>query len=166
MNRQRGHKNREDLAGEHPFGDTGQIILLVIFMIVWVFDSFILHITTFPARYVSLLLRIPVGLFLLVAAGYFAKEGMRVVFDEERAEPAVIRAGVFARVRHPVYLGSILVYLGMVVFTLSVFSAGVCVVIMIFYHYISRHEEQLLLAKFGIEYEEYMKSVPMWIPRI
>ncbi|MDH4209840.1 MAG: isoprenylcysteine carboxylmethyltransferase family protein [candidate division WOR-3 bacterium] len=166
MKEQRGHENRDDLAGEHPFGDTGQLILLIVFLIVWVLDSFILRTSVFPARFVSLFIRIPLGLIFIGAAAYFAKEGMRIVFGEERKEPAVITSGVFGRVRHPVYLGCILFYLGMVVFTLSIFSAVVCVVIMIFYHYISKHEERLLLNKFGKEYEEYMKSVPMWIPRI
>jgi protein-S-isoprenylcysteine O-methyltransferase Ste14 len=34
----------------------------------------------------------------------------------------------------------------------------------IFLHYISRYEEKLLLARFGEEYEQYMREVPMWIP--
>jgi protein-S-isoprenylcysteine O-methyltransferase Ste14 len=166
MKEQRGHENREDLAGEHPFGDNGQLILLIIFLIVWVFDSFILHISVFPARYVSLLLRIPLGLVLIGAAAYFAKEGMRIVFDEVRAEPSVITTGVFGRVRHPVYLGCILFYVGLVAFTFSILSAVICTIIVIFYHYISKHEERLLLNKFREQYERYMKSVPMWIPRI
>jgi protein-S-isoprenylcysteine O-methyltransferase Ste14 len=166
MSAQRGHKNRDDLAGEHPFGDTGQLILLIVFLIVWVFDSFMLHISISLAWYVSVYIRIPLGLAFVGAAGYFAVEGMRIVFGEARAEPSVIRNRVFNHVRHPVYLGCILFYIGLVVFTLSILSAGVCVVIMIFYHYISRHEEQLLLVKFGKDYEEYMKSVPMWVPRI
>jgi protein-S-isoprenylcysteine O-methyltransferase Ste14 len=33
-----------------------------------------------------------------------------------------------------------------------------------FMHYISRHEERLLLARFGTDYEQYMQEVPMWIP--
>ncbi len=166
MKEQRGHENRDDLAGEHPFGDTGQLILLVVFLIVWVLDSFVLRISVFPTRYASLLIRIPLGLVFIGAAAYFAKEGMRIVFGEERKEPAVITSGVFSRVRHPVYLGCILFYLGLVVFTLSISAAVVSGIIMIFYHYISKHEERLLLDKFGKEYERYMESVPMWIPRI
>ena len=48
----RHHENRDDLVGEHTFGDMGQLILLVIFLVVWVADSFFLHYTTFlsPTR--------------------------------------------------------------------------------------------------------------------
>ncbi len=165
MSRQWGHENREDLAGEHPFGDAGQIILLIIFLIVWVFDSFILRFSTLLAQYVSLSIRIPLGLLFLAAAVYFAKEGMRIVFGEERKEPAVIRAGVFNRVRHPIYLGCVLFYFGLLTFTLSIFSGVLCAVIVVFYHIISRYEERLLISKFGKEYEDYIKSVPMWFPR-
>jgi len=36
----------------------------------------------------------------------------------------------------------------------------------LFLHSISRYEEKLLVARFGKKYEDYMKQVPMWIPRI
>ena len=166
MEAQRRHDDRDDLAGEHPMGDMGQLLLLVVFLIVWVFDSFILRISVFLARDVSLLIRIPLGLAFIGAAAYFAREGMRSVFGEVRAEPAVITAGIFGRVRHPIYLGCILFYVGLVIFTLSIISSVICAIIIGFYHYISRYEERKLLNKFGQEYERYMKSVPMWIPRI
>lgn len=118
------------------------------------------------AQYVPLIVRIVAGGVCLGAAVYFAEEGMRIVFGERRVVPAVITGGVFSRVRHPVYLGCILFYVGLVFFTLSIFSVLVLLAIVIFYHYIARHEERLVLAKFGAAYEEYMKSVPMWIPRV
>ena len=89
---------------------------------------------------------------------------MRIVFGEERETPAVISNGVFSVVRHPIYLGCILFYLGMICFTLSLISAGLWIIIIIFYRYISRHEEKLLLDLFGTEYENYMKKVPMLFP--
>jgi protein-S-isoprenylcysteine O-methyltransferase Ste14 len=97
---------------------------------------------------------------------FFVREGMRIVFGEKREKPAVIIKGVFGQMRHPLYLGSILFYVGLWSFTLSLFSALLIVIIIVFYHFIARHEEKLLVSKFGQEYERYMKSVPMWIPRI
>lgn len=123
-----------------------------------------LHASIVIAHYVPLLIRIILGSAVLGAAAYFAKEGMRVVFGEKREVPAVIAEGVFGRVRHPVYLGCILFYVGLILFTLSLFSVLVLVAIVIFYHYIARHEERLLRAKFGTAYEQYMESVPMWFP--
>lgn len=166
MGKHDNHSRREDLAGEHPFGDTGQIILLIVFMVVWIVDSFIVGFSTSAAQYISLFIRIPLAAAILLISGYVARQGMRVVFGDERREPAVINEGVFKVVRHPVYLGCILFYLGLLTLTLSLVTAIVLLVIIVFYHLISKHEEKLLVKKFGKEYEEYMKRVPMWLPRI
>lgn len=159
-------RHREDLAGEHPFGDTGQLILLIIFLVVWVIDSFILRYSIFAAKYVSLFFRAPVGILCLLLAGYLAQQGMKIVFGEKRSAPEMIAKGVFKLVRHPVYLGCILFYIGLVIFTFSVSAAVVCVAIIVFYHYIAKYEERILLSEFGEQYRQYVESVPMWIPRL
>ena len=166
MGRRKNRAHRDDLVGEHPFGDNGQLILLVVFLIVWIADSFIFRVSTFAARYVSLFIRIPVGVVILFIAGYLAKKGMSAVFGEEHKKPMLIHKGVFDLVRHPVYLGCILFYLGLLILTLSAIAGFIWITIVVFYHYISKYEERLLLAKFGKEYEQYMKRVPMWIPRL
>jgi len=166
MNRESRPRHRDDLVGEHPFGDTGQLILLIVFLAVWIIDSFIIRLSTFAVHHISLFLRVPLGIAILLVAGYFAQQGMKVVFGEERTEPGLIEKGVFKIVRHPVYLGCILFYIALVVFTLSIFAAVICGTIIVFYHYIAKYEEKLLIARFGNAYEEYMHSVPMWIPRI
>ena len=160
------HNNRDDLAGEHFFSDLGQLILLLVFLTVWIIDSFFLHYSTFVAKYIPLFIRIPVSVIILFLAGYLAKAGLNIVFGEIREEPGVIKEGVFGIVRHPVYLGSILFYLGLLIFTFSIFATIIWFIIIAFYYYIARHEEKLLLKRFVKDYEEYMKEVPMWIPRI
>jgi protein-S-isoprenylcysteine O-methyltransferase Ste14 len=164
--RYKRHGDRNDLAGEHTMGDTGQIILLLIFLVVWGVDSFIFKYSTFLSNYIPFYVRLPIILVILSVSAYFARSGLRVVFVEIREPPIVIRKGVFNVVRHPIYLGSLLFYLGLSVLTLSVFSVIIWLGIIAFYHFISRYEEKLLLDKFGIEYEKYMSEVPMWIPRL
>jgi len=34
------HANNPELTGEHAWGDAGQIILFLIFLLVWIADSF------------------------------------------------------------------------------------------------------------------------------
>ena len=166
MTRYGNGAHRHDLVGEHPFGDTGQLILLVVFLVVWIADSFIFRVSIFAAKYVSLFIRIPLGAAILLVSGYLAKAGMSAVFGEERQGPVLIHKGVFNLVRHPVYLGCILFYLGLLVLTLSAVAGSIWISIVVFYHYISKYEERLLLKEFGTEYEEYIKRVPMWIPRL
>jgi protein-S-isoprenylcysteine O-methyltransferase Ste14 len=160
------HADRDDLAGEHKCGDLGQIVFLFLFLIVWAADSFFLHYTDFVAQHIPLWLRLVVGVIVIAVSLYFAKAGLKIVFGETREIPGVISDGVFGMVRHPIYLGSVLFYLGMIIFTLSLAAVGVWLAILVFYHYISLYEERLLLAKFGNDYAEYMKKVPMWLPRL
>ncbi len=160
------HEGREDLAGEHRAGDAGQLILLLLFLFIWAADSFILKYSTFLARDISWYFRIIPGAIVLIVSGTLAKAGLNIVFGEVRETPGVITKGVFAFVRHPIYLGSILFYLGLICMTLSVISAGVWIVIILFYRHISLYEEKILLQRFGKEYEDYRKKVPMLFPGI
>jgi protein-S-isoprenylcysteine O-methyltransferase Ste14 len=159
-------KEREDITGEHPLGDAGQMVLLVVFLAVWVADSFFLKYSTFLTMYVSPYVRIPLAVIILVLSAYLARSGLRIVFGERRETPEVIRKGVFSLVRHPIYLSALLFYVALLVASFSLLALGVWIVTIVFYIYISRYEEKLLTERFGKEYEEYMKEVPMLIPRI
>jgi protein-S-isoprenylcysteine O-methyltransferase Ste14 len=48
--------------------------------------------------------------------------------------------------------------------SMSLAAAFVWLIAIGFLHYISRHEEKLLLVRFGKDYKQYMQEVPMWIP--
>ena len=160
----KAHHRWDDLTGEHAVSDAGQLILACLFAVTWIADTFFLKVTTFLNQYVPLGVRIPSGVVLLVLAGYLAKTGMSIVFGKEREQPGVIRESVFSVVRHPIYLSEILLYLGLLTMSISLAAAAVWVVAIGFLHTISRYEERLLLARFGEEYEQYMREVPMWIP--
>ena len=157
---------REDLAGEHRLGDMGQIILFLMFLAVWIMDTFFLRYSVVATSRSFLFIRIPIAIVILCIAGYLAKSGLEIVFGHVRDEPRVIREGVFSLVRHPIYLGAILLYLGLLVFSPSMFAAMIWTIIIAFYYYISRYEEKLLIEKFGNDYKEYMREVPMLIPRL
>ena len=162
----RKHSHRDDLTGEHKAGDAGQVILACIFFAVWILDTFFLKYTTFLNGYVPLVVRIPIGMILLVLSVTLVKNGLSIVFGEERESPGVIRKGVFNVVRHPVYLSEILLYLGFILLSISIASVFIWVTAFLFLHFISRYEEKLLLDRFGEEYERYIKEVPMWFPRL
>jgi protein-S-isoprenylcysteine O-methyltransferase Ste14 len=162
----KAHRHRDDLTGEYRIGDAGQFVLACLFVAIWIADTFLLKYTTFLNHYVPLAARIPCGVFPLALAGYLARRGLDIVFREERKKPGVIREGVFGIVRHPIYLGEILLYLGFLILSISLAAAVVWVCAIAFLYYISRYEEKLLLERFGREYEQYMWEVPMWIPRL
>jgi protein-S-isoprenylcysteine O-methyltransferase Ste14 len=155
----------EHLTGEHRFGDAGQVILAVIFLVLWAGDSFWWRWSTSIADLIPAYVRIPFGIAIAFVGGYFAKTSHDIVFRAS-GEVQVYRSSVFGMVRHPMYLGAILFYVGLVVSTASLLALGILVVICAFYHFISRYEERLLVARFGDEYRRYQVSVPMWVPLV
>ena len=166
MKRKRQHQQREDLSGEHKVGDAGQIVLACLFFTTWITDTFFFDYSTFLNQYVPLSVRIPFGIVLLLLSGYLARTGLSIVFGENRQKPGVIRKSVFSFIRHPIYMSEILLYLGLLMLSISLAATVVWIIAIGFLHYISRYEEKLLLARFGEEYEQYMREVPMWIPRL
>lgn len=162
----KSHLDREDLAGEHAVGDAGQFTLACLFLVTWAADTFFFKYTTCLNQYVPLAVRIPCGVVVTVLAIYLAKTGMAMVFGEERDSPIMVTEGVFSVVRHPIYLGEMLLYLGPLIWSMSLAAVVVWGLAIGFLHYISRHEEMLMLGIFGQEYERYMREVPMWLPRL
>ena len=162
----KAEQQRDDLTGEHAVGDVGQIVLACLFAATWIADTFFFRYTTFLNPYLPLVVRVPLVVSLLALSGYLARTGLSIVFGQEREEPGVIRKSVFNVVRHPVYLSEILLYLGFLILSISLAAVVVWVIAIRFLHYISRYEERMLLARFGQEYEEYIREVPMWIPRL
>ena len=160
------HENRNDLVGEHPFGDAGQLIFAVSFSIVWILDSFVLHWTTMLNQYVPGWLQIALGCALLLLSGYMAISSIRIVFGEQRDPPCVIKVGLFAHVRHPMYVSEVLLYVGLFLLSLSLAALAVGIGAIFFLRTICRHEERLLLERYGDEYRDYMRDVPMWLPRL
>lgn len=155
----------KEKKGEHPFGDAGQLISLGVFLVVWVGDSFFLRKSTFLSDYVPLYIRLIIlGLTLITAMCLF-RSGHVVVSHEQRPN-SVVATGAFRYVRHPLYLASILTYLGLTVSTVSLFSLALFVGIFVFHNYIASYEEKLLEKRFGVEYTKYMKRTGRWVPRI
>lgn len=162
--KQKMYEHREDLAGEHLISDIGQIILLIIFITGVLVDKLILHFSVFSAEgfpfYLRILLALPFFIFSFVLAWF----GIKTVFGKKREELVVIKSGVFSIVRHPIYLGSILLYFGFIILSLSIVAFCIWIIIILFYYFISRYEEKLLIDKLGVQYEKYMNEVPMFIP--
>jgi len=151
--------------GEHPFGDAGQLILLALFLILWIVDSFFLRTSTFLSDHIPLYIRLLFLGLALVTAAYLSMSGHDKICRELRGTK-VVSNGAFRYVRHPLYSACLLFYLGLAVSTASIFSLALSVVIFVFYNYIASFEEGLLDEKFGEEYRRYRKKTGKWVPGI
>ncbi len=158
------HAARGDLAPEHPYGDIVQIIALIIFLAVWILDSFIFKFSTILATHISLYIRLLLAAVSFGFALYLAKASHDILFKEVRDPPQVIKTGVFSRLRHPLYLAALLSYLGFIWTTLSLLSLALFIAIFLFYNYIATFEERELEEKFGQAYTDYKERTPKWLP--
>jgi len=162
----RVRKHLDHLTGEHRLGDAGQLFFALLFAAVWGGDTFFLRLTILFPDSLPGFVRLPLGLIVLALGSVLAVRGMAQIFGDKAPAFGVVRTGVFKLMRHPIYLAEILVYVGLLIFSFSLAAAAVAAAAAVFLHFISRHEEKLLLKRFGREYAEYMNDVPMWVPRL
>ena len=81
----------------------------------------------------------------------------------------LVVSGPFAHVRNPLYLGNILMYVGLGVMSYALFPYLQVVALVYFmfqYHMIVKEEEEYLKKTYGKSYEEYVNKVPRFIPRL
>ncbi len=78
---------------------------------------------------------------------------------------ALVREGLYARVRHPRYLQMILALLGwsLIANYLAAYLAWLLWIVAV--NIIVRLEERELRGRFGADYEQYIREVPRFIPR-
>lgn len=150
----------KDKNGEHPLGDSGQLILLAVFLAAWVLDSFFFKWTTLP---VPPVVRIPLAAAVFVLAVLVINASHKVVHE---GRDRLITTGAFRLVRHPLYLGSMLAYLALVLLTFSLISAGLFTGIFCFYNFLASFEENVMAQKFGAEYQLYKSRTGRWLPRV
>lgn len=73
--------------------------------------------------------------------------------------------GIYSIVRHPLYVGNFLMWLGPVLFLKSVwFTVVFCLVYWLYYERIMFAEEQFLRRKFGEAYDKWSEKVKAFIP--
>ena len=153
----------KEKSGEHPLGDVGQIVLFGLFMIVWILDSFFLRWSTFLSDHIPLVFRLAMLGITLTIATYLFRSG-HVVVNHEQRSTGVVSSGAFRYVRHPLYLGSILIYFGLTASTTSLLCLILMIVIFLFYNAIAGYEEKLLEIKWGDAYLAYKKKSGKWLP--
>jgi len=111
---------RHGIGAENPINDRAQIVFVIVFLIVWGVDTFILHYSLTLLGLISLFISVPIGVFSFIIGVYLVWKSESVVFSQKEAK--VIDTGVYGWVRHPMYLGTLLIFLGFTVSTLSILS--------------------------------------------
>ncbi|MFC1491409.1 methyltransferase family protein [Nitrospinota bacterium] len=98
------------------------------------------------------------GGFILTAAAW------RVLHQAQRAHK-MASSGPYARVRHPQYVGFILILAGFLIQWPTILTVFMFPFLLFMYFRLARREEKEALAEFGEEYALYTKNVPAFLPR-
>ena len=85
---------------------------------------------------------------------------------EEQVAEQLNHSGIYSTVRHPLYLGNYLMWIGIVLFTKNIsFTIIVSLMYWLYYERIMFAEERFLERKFGKSYLDWASGVPAFIPR-
>lgn len=112
------------------------------------------------------ILFIPVGMFLVIWANYallyIGKIGLRDREPMQRPSN-LVRVGPYRFTRNPIYLGCLLMLLGLVIVWSSIVTAFFLILVYIVFRYIFiKREEIILEEEFGDEYRDFKKRVKRW----
>jgi len=99
------------------------------------------------------------GGFILLAKAW------PVLFQAQR-DGRLATSGPYARVRHPQYVGFVLIMIGFLLQWPTLVTLAMFPVMVFMYVRLALREEREALAAFGDEYRRYMARTPRFVPRI
>ncbi|MDH3695432.1 MAG: isoprenylcysteine carboxylmethyltransferase family protein [Gammaproteobacteria bacterium] len=99
------------------------------------------------------------GGFILLSTAW------KVLFEAQRSRTLAL-TGPYARVRHPQYVGFVLIMAGFLFQWPTLVTLVMFPILVFMYFKLARREEREALSEFGGTYTTYMREVPAFIPRL
>jgi len=81
-------------------------------------------------------------------------------------EQRLIKSGIYAHIRHPIYTSALLLSLGLALITSKLWGLALFILALIAFVVRINEEERALLAKFEGEYQEYMQKTGALLPKL
>ena len=160
MNVDSAHKSNWEIA-EVVFGIPFLVSIVFHFIIPLSLPRGIFRLALIPAGIAFIIIGIGI---IILARREFARYGQPT--DPGHPTSQVVKTGVFAISRNPLYLASIMVLLGIALALNMLWALVALVVSTIICHYVLIvPEENYLMAKFGEEYRDYTATVHRWLGR-
>lgn len=86
-------------------------------------------------------------------------------FPSPKPGSELVQAGIYKRIRHPIYSGILIVGLGLALITNSGSRLIVTLLLLVLFYFKSKYEETKLTEKFS-EYNDYRKKSGRFLPTI
>lgn len=104
--------------------------------------------------------------FLFVGGGFWLISAAWPVLYRAQKEAALATAGPYASVRHPQYVGFVLVMFGFLLQWPTLVTLIMFPVLVVMYWRLAKTEERQALAEFGERYTAYARATPAFVPRL
>ncbi len=102
-----------------------------------------------------------IGIVLIFLPRFVFRSKGKVKKEKDWTETSVlVDTGIYSVVRHPLYLGWLLMYIALFLLSQHWLTAIIGIPGIVCVYLISRQEDQRLVEKFGDDYKRYMRSVP------
>jgi protein-S-isoprenylcysteine O-methyltransferase Ste14 len=104
--------------------------------------------------------------FAFIGAGFWLlAASWKVLYEAQRTRRLAI-SGPYARVRHPQYIGFVLIMFGFLLQWPTLVTLAMFPILVYMYVRLARREERDALAEFGEQYRSYMRCVPAFFPEL
>ena len=97
------------------------------------------------------------GIIFILWSGKSRREGY---VEEDISKGVLVESGMYAFVRHPEFLGHILIIFALIIISQHVISLVVGTILIVLLYLAMMEEEKRNIEKFGKVYKDYMKRVP------
>jgi len=103
---------------------------------------------------------------ILIVAGFWVlASAWKVLYEAQRAR-RLAKTGPYARIRHPQYVGFVLIMTGFLLQWPTLVTLSMFPILVFMYARLAKREQVEMLAQFGEEYRSYMAQVPAFIPKV
>ena len=107
-----------------------------------------------------------VASYVLIAGGFILLARSWGILYEAQRRRELATSGPYARVRHPQYVGFILIMVGFLLQWPTLVTLVLFPILVFMYVRLARREEQDIRAEFGAQYDDYARRTPAFLPRL
>ncbi|STX03523.1 Putative protein-S-isoprenylcysteine methyltransferase [Kocuria rosea] len=103
---------------------------------------------------------------VLIAVGFILLyQAWRVLYAAQQQHRLAV-TGVYARLRHPQYVGFLTIMVGFLLQWPTLLTLIMFPILVVVYYRLAKREEKAMTAEFGNEYVDYGRRVPAFVPRL
>lgn len=104
--------------------------------------------------------------YVFIGAGFWAIAAAWPVLLRAARDGKLATTGLYARVRHPQYVGFLVIMVGFLLQWPTIPTLVMFPVLIVIYRRLSLQEERAVAAEFGTDWEDYARRTPRFIPRL